>query len=434
MRRLKTGRRPPIYPKTPGHLPCSSLTHPLPLSSRRPSVSFGGFGLRLALAAAGLVISALVSSLAFADFSLSDWRYVKPIILPGALPNESLVELSPDTDVFTNSSPGLADLRIIAGDGIEVPYKFEVSRGERQRSSFSVSLRDRGYVPGQYTTFMADLGQQGVLHNEIEIHTRASNFRRSAVVEASTDGATWARVAEQRVYDFTVAERGFSTRDTRVKYTDTTARYLRVQIADEGEGPLDIAGATVFFVKESAAREVRWSASMPGVARDIERRATVVHVDLGAPGLPSHRLEVRATDVNFYREVELESSFDGEEWRNLTRAAIYAYDTPKFVGNSLVVRYPETASRYLRLVVYNEDNPPVNIQGVDVWGLRRRLVFSADPNQSYKLYYGNAEARRPSYDIERVLPYLATEDLFQASLGPHAESPRFLLVEPPLLL
>ena len=25
------------YPKTPGHLPCSSLTHPLPLSSRRDS-------------------------------------------------------------------------------------------------------------------------------------------------------------------------------------------------------------------------------------------------------------------------------------------------------------------------------------------------------------------------------------------------------------
>ena len=46
MRRLKTVRRPPIYPKSPGHLPCSSLTHPLPLPSRRPSVSFGGFGLR----------------------------------------------------------------------------------------------------------------------------------------------------------------------------------------------------------------------------------------------------------------------------------------------------------------------------------------------------------------------------------------------------
>ena len=46
MGRLKTLRRPPIYPKTPGHLPCSSLSHPLPLPSLRPSVSFGGFGIR----------------------------------------------------------------------------------------------------------------------------------------------------------------------------------------------------------------------------------------------------------------------------------------------------------------------------------------------------------------------------------------------------
>ena len=59
MRRLKTGRRPPIYPKTPGHLPCSSLTHPLPLPSRRPSVSFGGFGLRLG--ASGFHFSARVT-------------------------------------------------------------------------------------------------------------------------------------------------------------------------------------------------------------------------------------------------------------------------------------------------------------------------------------------------------------------------------------
>ena len=49
MRRLKTVRRPPIYPKSPGHLPCSSLSHPLPLPSRPPSVSFGGFGLILPL-------------------------------------------------------------------------------------------------------------------------------------------------------------------------------------------------------------------------------------------------------------------------------------------------------------------------------------------------------------------------------------------------
>ena len=45
---MKTVRRPP-YPKwNPGYFPCSSLTT-LPLSSRRPSVSFGGFGISLRL-------------------------------------------------------------------------------------------------------------------------------------------------------------------------------------------------------------------------------------------------------------------------------------------------------------------------------------------------------------------------------------------------
>ena len=46
MRRLKTVRRPPIYPNEPSHLPCSP-SPTLPLSSRRPSVSFGGFGLTI---------------------------------------------------------------------------------------------------------------------------------------------------------------------------------------------------------------------------------------------------------------------------------------------------------------------------------------------------------------------------------------------------
>ena len=56
---MKTVRRPP-YPKwNPGYFPCSSLTPPLPLSSRRPSVSFGGFGLRQKLRRANIHLNAL---------------------------------------------------------------------------------------------------------------------------------------------------------------------------------------------------------------------------------------------------------------------------------------------------------------------------------------------------------------------------------------
>ena len=60
------------------------------------------------------------------------------------------------------------------------------------------------------------------------------------------------------MYDFAVQERRFATRNTRIRYPDSPARYLRVKIADEGEGPLEIAGAAVFFVKETLSQDVPW--------------------------------------------------------------------------------------------------------------------------------------------------------------------------------
>lgn len=380
-----------------------------------------------------LVLLLLASSSAAADFSRSDWRYVKDITLPSELQPDGLVELAPDHEVFAGAARGLADLRIIAGESEEIPYKLDISQAERERTSFPASLRDKGYVTGSYNTFTADLGQVGILHNEIEFQTSSSNFRRSAIVEASNDEITWMEIAEQTVYDFTVKERGFTTRNTRIRYPESTARYLRVRIIDDGEGPLEITGASVFFVKETPAQEIAFPASIQDISRDEGQRTTNVVVDLGTPGLPSYRLAISVSDTNFYREVTLETSPDREQWSTiLRRADIYAYDTPKFVGQSLVITYPETTSHYLRLVIHDEDSPPLTVQGVDVWGLRRRLVFAAEPQQSYKLYYGNSEAKRPSYDIERIFPYLATEKLPEAMLSPQTANPSFEEEKPPV--
>lgn len=387
-------------------------------------------GIKIFIIILGLLL--LASSSAAADFSQSNWRYVKDIILPSGLQPDGLVELFPDREVFGSSAPGLADLRIIANENEEVPYKLEISEPKQERTSFPVSLRDKGYVPGGYNIFTADLGRVGILHNEIEFQTSSANFRRNATMETSNDGTIWMKLAEQTVYDFTVRERNFTARDTNIRYPDSTARYLRVKIADEGEGPLDITGATVFFVKETPAKEVPWPVSNMHISRDAARRTTLVEVDLGTPRLPSYRLAISAPDVNFHREVTLDTSTDQEKWRTiLPGASIYAYDTPKFVGKSLTITYPETTSRYLRLIIHDEDSPPLSVQDVKVWGLQRRFVFAAKLQESYQLYYGNAEAQRPSYDIERIFPYLITEDLPEAKVGSQATNPRFVEKKPP---
>ncbi len=369
---------------------------------------------------------------ALADFSPSEWRFIKPITLPAGIPGTGLVEVVLDREVSSSAAGGLIDLRLIAENDDEVPYQLVVARGERERVSVPAVIRDQGYVRGEYTTFTAEVSSDGALHNEIDIATPSVNFRRAVTVEASGDGVKWTAIAEQEIFGFEVSGRGVLARDTRVSYPESTARYLRVRIADGPEGVVEASGAAVFFTREVPAREVEWPVSIASASDETDDRAARILVDLGASGLPSHRLSLRVSDVNFYREVDLQSSADGIRWSTLgPRSAIFAYDTPKFVGSSLSMSFPEITSRFIRITIHHEDNPPFEVESVGVHGIQRTLVFSVDPGRSYGLYYGNVEARSPSYDIGRVLPYLETGSLPEARLGEQAANPRFVAELPP---
>ncbi len=377
----------------------------------------------LATALAGLVVLPLS-----ADFSGPDWRFSKRVALPTGQDQEFLVEVVPDREVYAHASPGLSDLRIIEEEsGREVQYKLLVERGEQRRGSIPVSMQDLGHVPGEYTSFVADLRQEGKLHNELEIRTPSENFQRLVVVEGSQDGETWAVLQEEgQIFDLTIEERDFSTRDTRVQYPASTARYLRVRIANDDEPPLEITGAVAFFVQQLAPQESELAASITGRQEDAEQKKSVIALDLGSRGFPTNRIAVTTPRQNFYRQVMLEGSDDAETWTPVQRSeALYAYNTPKFVGEKLSVRYRESTYRYYRLTVLNEDNPPLSVESARAYGFQRKLIFSAVPGGAYGLYYGNPEAGTPSYELERIFPYLVTEDLPQARLGGHTANPLF---------
>jgi hypothetical protein len=206
-----------------------------------------------------------------------------------------------------------------------------------------------------------------------------------------------------------------------------------VKILDEGEGALTINGASIFYVKEDAVKEVQWPSSLIGTSRDSNQRTTIVTIDMRTPGIPTHRLTVTIPEVNFHRDVRIQTSNNHKEWRTiLSNSQIYAYDTAKFAGSSLSITYPETTDRYLRLVISDLDSPPLTVQGVGVWGIWRRVVFAAEERRTYRLFYGNPHASRPSYDIERIFPYLETESLTQAQLGHQKVNPDYIEKTPPL--
>ena len=385
------------------------------------------------LAAAAAIALVAVPAIAAADFALADWPYAKEVRTPPGT-QEDLVELHPDAQLYDGSAPGLTDLRIIAGDSRETPYKLEVRRGSIVQRDVPVTIRDQGYVRDRYNTFTAALAlEEGAVHNKVNIETASVNFQRTAVVETSNDERTWAQVAEGAVHDFRLTDTEATSRNTSVGYPDSTARYLRVRVLDDGNGPLTITGAHVSATQAEPRREVSWSAAVTDISRGEGQQTTLVELDLSASGIPTDRIAVSVDDVNFNRDVTLEASGDGETWRTVEPGAgIFAYDTPRFTGESLSFTYPESTERYLRIVIHDADSPPLTVTGVQVWGAQRRVLFFARPGEAYKAYYGNPDALRPTYDIDRLLTFLDTDDLSVAGLGPQTDNPMYVAQRPPV--
>ena len=385
------------------------------------------------IAVAAAIALGAVPALVTADFALAGWPYAKEVRTPPAT-QEDLVELHPDAQLYDGSAPGLTDLRIIAADSRETPYKLDVRRGSIVQLDVDVTIRDLGYVQDRYNTFTAALAlEEGAVHNKVNVETASINFQRTAVVETSNDERTWVAIAESTVHDFRLTDTQATSRNTSIGYPDSTARYLRVRVLDDGNGPLTVTGAHVSATQAEPRREVSWPAAITDISRGEDQQTTLVELDLNASGIPTDRIALSVDDVNFNRDVTLEAGGDGETWRTVeSGAAIFAYDTPRFTGESLTFTYPESTERYLRIVIHDADSPPLTVTGVQVWGAQRRVLFFATPGEAYKAYYGNPDALQPTYDIDRLLGFLDTEDLPVAGLGSQTDNPMYVAQRPPV--
>lgn len=369
----------------------------------------------------------LSSGLVLADFDIGKWQYEKEITSLSPITQPAYSQLTFDTEVFTHANRNLNDIRVIDNSGQEVPYKLLIEEAYTSREFYPAQILNKSYVPGEYQFFIVDLGRDGIFHNQIKILTSSANFRREAQIEGSNNQKQWFVLQEKgKIYDYSPPQFEFKKQDTTLNYPESTYRYLRVTIFSRGENPIDIQKAEVYRTISSGARRVQYPVQIVEQGENKEKRINYVVFDLENKGLPINSLQISTSDTNFSREVALEGSNDRIDWKIIEfRDALFSFSTPKFTGSKLSIDFSESNYRYLKLTIFNRDNPPIAITGANASGLLRKILFEYDPAKIYKLYYGNTQARLPEYDLEKFFPYLDIENPPQLTLGPEKENPSF---------
>ncbi len=372
-----------------------------------------------------------------ADFELRDWRYYRVINLPLNITSYSLVEIHPVASLFSDSFDGLADIRIIDKENIEIPYKLEISGTDLKSKSVDILARDKSYLIGGPTTFVVEIGNDISLHNQLDIGGKwdkndltASNFQRTITVESSDDALEWREIANQPILGFHVSQFDRNTKFIRVTYPDNSGRYLRVKIFDDLNGYVDVSRLKVSFSNETVSEMILFPLSNHSISENKDNQTTIVTLDMGNSNFPTSKISLNIEDANFFRQISVEHSNSHERWASkrwilLGEYSIYRYDTEKFSGNKFEIDYPEIKSRYIRIIIHNQDSMPLNIMKSNIWGLARKLIFEVQEYNQYFIYYGNEKATMPVYDINKFLMYSETTNLPSLSIGPQLNNPAF---------
>ncbi len=368
------------------------------------------------------ILSGLVwcAVLLHADFQASSWKYRRQLPANAGAP---LNVWNVDRGTYLHSQAGLADLRVISGPD-EVPFVLEKRTGSRRQVEVSSGALDQGVSSSGDLELTVDVGNDH-RHNGIRLSTPKANFRQQVSVSTSDNGRTWTRVRDDGyIFDFSQDDRHVSVLD--VTYPVSTRRYVRLTIHG-WKDPKAVTQCWVTLEENQAAERDVMASLKAEPQQDAKTQSTVYTWDLGVAGIPHDELTLEVDTAAFERAAAVEASADGKEWSASGLGVLSRFRKEQ----SLALDFPESHQRYLRLRIYNRDDKPLAVKAATLSAIRTRVKFKPGAGASYWLYYGNADAHAPSYDLRDLLAREAPAPEATISAGPEEMNAAYREKPPP---
>lgn len=374
-----------------------------------------------------LLLSLFVSNISFADFSLKDWQYVKTILPSNSSSPYTKVIL--DGEVYIHSN--LNDLRIINSANTEVPFKLveETERNDK-KNTYSTVL-DSSIVNGQSMAIL-DTNNSGVVHSSLKLILQGRSFNKKVSIYASDTKLShfdsgWRSISSSGyIFGFYDNTTKFYAGDTTVYYPKTSSRYIRVVLSGgEGDLPMINSAYTTENIVSSAQTE---SEEFPlSIKNNSKEKTTELSVDFGVKGVPVNKITLSTADKNWNRYAVVQvADLENGPWTKVSENYLYSINQALYSGVNLSLSFPETKSRYLRIIVSNYDDAPVNFDSKIKVFRNQRAVFFKTSSSPLKLYYGNNKAVTPYYDFNKIFSYADESNISSSNLGSEDINPGYI--------
>ena len=382
---------------------------------------------------------------------MSAWTHVAPVEL-AERPAKGLVEVPVPPEVMALAQPELGDLRVLTKAGEAVPFVVRVDQAFAVNALSApgtppARLFNPLFVPGKQSTVEVDFGTREP-RTRIDVDTPGTNFRRRVSVEASQDATAW-EVLKKTDWLFRISYEKGSYNKSEVLLPDNDFRYLRITVFNAPDDPeqVVIRNVTARHIAVTEPQTAEVPTKSLDVREDAKMKTTEIEADLGYENLPLHEVTLAFEDANYLRRVEvlgrnvrwrtIVEPVDNsqprmreveEPWGVLASGSVYQMPAGEGLEATTGLTLPVNGRcRYVLVRIFNADDAPLKFNGLKVRRLQGYVAFRAEPAGPYQMYFGNAAAARPQYDLENYAGRLRSEGVTVAALGVVAANPLFAL-------
>jgi hypothetical protein len=352
------------------------------------------------------LVAVLAAASLAAGVQQSDFRYTRVVPNPVA---GGAVGFEPDGLLLAHTRPGFADLRVVAADGAQVPWRFVPD--DRLQVGVPAVVLNSGRQ-GNAAVALVDIGPGRRVYQRVELAIAGGNFvGRVTAFGADARNGPFTRLSTTTVYDVTGAKRA---RSTTIVLPPTDQRFLQLRAS----GVARITGATVLGEFERSNLVRRRHAVLGGA--NERARTSVYTLDFGVPGTPVTRLELRTSvPATYDRPVRVDGSNDRDTFVRLANGRMTR--APGLLSPPIEL---ESRYRYLRVTIENGDDPPLESVRTETYGPSFALMVEGGHTSPLRLLYG-ADVSAPSYEYARLPVERPVAVLEPSRLPPERLNPAF---------
>ncbi len=311
-------------------------------------------------------------------------------------------------DMFFRMRDDMNDLRLMqmGTDTVDTPF---IIHSEGYSKNWSgVAVKEVASRTGAYV-----FRHEGNGHpNRIRVDVAQRNFDVEFSLEGSENRLVWNPVSSG-VRMMGVVERNVSYVMNEAELPGSGYTFYRL-VWDDPE--VEVDGVALGRVAEDAGIYQPIGFRDWNVTTDTDKHQSVVVIDLPAR-VPVSKIRldiggadgeyIRTMDARYVRQTITEN--DGAQrylWRDWDRKVLSSFEEPVF-------HFSEVRTDHIELILFDQDELPLAIQGIQVFGLAYELRAMCAGDAAYEVIYGSDNSRPSSTSRTRPPSNIRT-----ASLGP----------------